>query len=109
MSVSGPTAIGFVSSSRTRARAFPRTSAAKIFDRFHRAIDQGYGSGLGLAIADAVVRHTHGRWEVSTSPLGGARMVVSWSRALTGSKDQAEEDPAVSWTRPAASPPPLTD
>ena len=87
----------------------PEDERSKIFNRFHRAIDQGYGSGLGLAIADAVVRHTHGRWEVSTSPLGGARMVVSWSRALTGSKDQAEEDPAVSWTRPAASPPPLTD
>ena len=87
----------------------PEDERSKIFNRFHRAIDQGYGSGLGLAIADAVVRHTHGRWEVSTSPLGGARMAVSWSRALTGSKDQAEEDPAVSWTRPAASPPPLTD
>jgi signal transduction histidine kinase len=87
----------------------PEDERSKIFNRFHRAIDQGYGSGLGLAIADAVVRHTHGRWEVTTSPLGGARMVVSWSRALTGSKDQAEEDPAVSWSRPAASPPPLTD
>jgi signal transduction histidine kinase len=87
----------------------PEDERSKIFNRFHRAIDQGYGSGLGLAIADAVVRHTHGRWEVTTSPLGGARMVVSWTRALSGSKDQAEDDPAVSWSRPAASPPPLTD
>jgi signal transduction histidine kinase len=82
----------------------PEDERSKIFDRFHRVMDQGYGSGLGLAIADAVVRHTHGRWEVTTSPLGGARMMVSWPRALTGSKDQAEADPAVSWSRPAAAP-----
>jgi signal transduction histidine kinase len=87
----------------------PEDERSKIFDRFHRAMDQGYGSGLGLAIADAVVRHTHGRWEVTTSPLGGARMVVSWSRALAGSKDQPDEDAAVSWSRPAAAPPPVTD
>jgi two-component system, OmpR family, sensor histidine kinase CiaH len=76
----------------------PEEERPKIFDRFHRAMDQGYGSGLGLAIADAVVRHTHGRWEVSTSALGGARMAVSWPRVLAGSRDQAEADPAVSWT-----------
>jgi two-component system, OmpR family, sensor histidine kinase CiaH len=84
----------------------PVEERAKIFDRFHRAIDQGYGSGLGLAIADAVVRHTHGRWEVSTSALGGARMAVSWPRVLAGSRDQAEADPAVSYTvsAPASAP-----
>jgi signal transduction histidine kinase len=84
----------------------PDDERPKIFDRFHRAVDEGYGSGLGLAIADAVVRHTHGRWEVSTSELGGARMVVSWPRVLVGSRDQAEADPAVSWTvsGPAAAP-----
>jgi signal transduction histidine kinase len=84
----------------------PADERPKIFDRFHRAVDEGYGSGLGLAIADAVVRHTHGRWEVSTSELGGARMVVSWPRVLGGSRDQAEADPAVSWTvsGPAAAP-----
>lgn len=76
----------------------PEDERPKIFDRFHRAMDQGYGSGLGLAIADAVVRHTHGRWEVSTSALGGARMAVSWPRVLAGSRDQAGADPAVSWT-----------
>jgi signal transduction histidine kinase len=76
----------------------PEEERPKIFDRFHRAMDEGYGSGLGLAIADAVVRHTHGRWEVSTSALGGARMAVSWPRVLAGSRDQAEADPAVSWT-----------
>jgi signal transduction histidine kinase len=76
----------------------PDEERAKIFDRFHRAVDQGYGSGLGLAIADAIVRHTHGRWEVSTSDLGGARMAVSWPRVLGSARDQAEPDPAVSWT-----------
>ena len=80
----------------------PEDERAKIFDRFHRAEGQGgYGSGLGLAIADAVVRHTHGRWEVSTSAYGGARMAVSWPRALGGSRDQAEPDPAVNWSVPA--------
>jgi signal transduction histidine kinase len=87
----------------------PEDERSKIFNRFHRVIDQGYGSGLGLAIADAVVRHTHGRWEVTTSPLGGARMVVSWARALAGSKDAAEEDPVVSWSLPAPAPPPVTN
>jgi signal transduction histidine kinase len=84
----------------------PDEERPKIFDRFHRAEAQGgYGSGLGLAIADAVVRHTHGRWEVSTSTLGGARMAVSWARVLSGSKDQGDPDPAVSWTVPAPAPP----
>jgi two-component system, OmpR family, sensor histidine kinase CiaH len=76
----------------------PADERPKIFDRFHRAVDEGYGSGLGLAIADAVVRHTHGRWEVSTSDLGGAGMVVSWLRVLGSSRDQADADPAASWT-----------
>lgn len=80
----------------------PVEERSKIFDRFHRASGQrGYGSGLGLAIADAVVRHSHGRWEVTTSTLGGARMAVSWPRALGGSGDRTEADPAVSWTVPA--------
>jgi signal transduction histidine kinase len=81
----------------------PDEERPKIFDRFHRAEAQGgYGSGLGLAIADAVVRHTHGRWEVSTSAFGGARMAVSWARVLSSSKDQGEPDTAVSWTVPAS-------
>ena len=85
----------------------PDDERPKIFDRFHRAEEQGgYGSGLGLAIADAVVRHTHGRWEVNTSALGGARMAVSWPRVLTSSKDPGEPDPPVSWTVPAAASPP---
>ncbi len=85
----------------------PLEERPKIFERFHRATAQGgYGSGLGLAIADAVVRHTHGRWDVNTSLLGGARMVVSWPRALSGSKDPEEADPAISWTVPASMPAP---
>ena len=85
----------------------PDEERPKIFDRFHRAEAQGgYGSGLGLAIANAVVRHTHGRWEVNTSALGGARMAVSWPRVLSGAKDQGEPDPAVSWTVPASPPAP---
>ena len=60
----------------------PRGPRAHIFDRFHRASDEPGGAGLGLAIADAIVRATSGRWQVGTSPLGGARMSVSWP--LTG-------------------------
>jgi two-component system, OmpR family, sensor histidine kinase CiaH len=85
----------------------PDEERPKIFDRFHRAEAQGgYGSGLGLAIADAVVRHTHGRWDVNTSDLGGARMAVSWPRVLTDSRDRGALEPPVSWTVPAASTPP---
>jgi two-component system sensor histidine kinase CiaH len=85
----------------------PEDERSKIFDRFHRATGQGgYGSGLGLAIADAVVRHSHGRWEVNTSSLGGARMAVSWPRVLSGARDQGEPEAPVSWTVPAAAAPP---
>ncbi len=56
----------------------------RIFDRFHRSVatagDAG-GAGLGLAIGDAIVRATGGRWAVGSSPSGGARFAVSWSRA----------------------------
>ncbi len=85
----------------------PDEERPKIFDRFHRATGQGgYGSGLGLAIADAVVRHSHGRWEVTTSALGGARMAVSWPRVLGGARDQGEVEAPVSWTVPAPARPP---
>lgn len=52
-----------------------------VFDRFHRADETPGGTGLGLAIADAVVRNSGGTWSVGTSPLGGARMEVSWRQA----------------------------
>ena len=50
----------------------------RIFDRFHREVEDDAGHGLGLAIADAVVVATGGRWRVGSSPLGGARFEVSW-------------------------------
>ena len=60
----------------------PETERTRIFDRFHRATDRQGGAGLGLAIADAIVRATGGRWKVGSAPSGGARMGISWSRAL---------------------------
>ena len=59
----------------------PEDERERIFDRFHRATDAQSGAGLGLAIADAIVRATGGRWQVGSSPAGGARMAVSWSQA----------------------------
>ena len=56
----------------------------QIFDRFHRSVATAAGTGgagLGLAIGDAIVRATGGRWAVGTSPSGGARFSVTWSRA----------------------------
>ena len=60
----------------------PESERTRIFDRFHRATASQGGAGLGLAIADAVVRATGGRWKVASAPSGGARMAISWSRAL---------------------------
>ncbi len=50
----------------------------RIFDRFHREVDDSAGHGLGLAIADAVVEATGGRWRVGDASIGGARFEVSW-------------------------------
>ena len=58
----------------------PPEERARIFARFHRATTSGEGSGLGLAIADAVVRATDGRWEISNLREGGAEFAVSWRR-----------------------------
>jgi signal transduction histidine kinase len=60
----------------------PEGDRSRIFDRFHRATDRQGGAGLGLAIADAIVRATGGRWKVGSAPAGGARMAVTWGRAL---------------------------
>lgn len=60
----------------------PEAERAHIFDRFHRATNAAEGAGLGLAIADAIVRATGGRWKVASAPTGGARLGISWSRAL---------------------------
>ena len=56
----------------------PVEDRERIFDRFHRASDEPGGAGLGLAIADAIVRATSGRWQIASSPQGGARVSVSW-------------------------------
>jgi signal transduction histidine kinase len=64
----------------------PMEQRQAIFDRFHRASDAPGGTGLGLAIADAVVRGTNGRWEIGTSPAGGASIAVIWPRLLTNAK-----------------------
>jgi signal transduction histidine kinase len=59
----------------------PAGQRSRLFDRFSRATEQGSGAGLGLAIGDSVVRSTGGRWEVGDSPLGGARLAVTWRHA----------------------------
>jgi signal transduction histidine kinase len=59
----------------------PEADRPRLFDRFHRATEHGSGAGLGLAIGDSIVRTTAGRWQVGTSPLGGALMAVSWRHA----------------------------
>ena len=56
----------------------PETALKSIFDRFHRATSKGDGAGLGLAIADAIVRATHGSWNVRNLAEGGARFAVTW-------------------------------
>jgi two-component system, OmpR family, sensor histidine kinase CiaH len=61
----------------------PAAAREQIFDRFHRDDQAPGGSGLGLAIADAVVRTTSGSWDVTDSPLGGARFAVEWRLAPT--------------------------
>jgi signal transduction histidine kinase len=67
----------------------PENERERIFDRFHRATEGAGGAGLGLAIADAIVRATGGRWQVGESPLGGARMAVSWQAAFGGRRSGA--------------------
>jgi signal transduction histidine kinase len=59
----------------------PAGQRPRLFDRFSRAAEQGSGTGLGLAIGDSVVRSSGGHWEVGDSPLGGARLAVSWRHA----------------------------
>ncbi len=86
----------------------PAGERAHIFDRFRRASDAPGGSGLGLAIADAVVRGSGGRWEVGTSPSGGASMAVTWSPLIRGSAQAEETDASAgrSTASGALAPPP---
>ena len=65
----------------------PADERAHVFDRFRRANDAPGGSGLGLAIAAAVVGASGGRWEVGTSPAGGASMAVTWTPLIRGSAE----------------------
>ena len=68
---------------------------ARLFDRFHRATEQGGGAGLGLAIADSIVRSTAGQWRIGDSPLGGALFGISWRQATlrntTGAPDHGRQ------------------
>jgi two-component system, OmpR family, sensor histidine kinase CiaH len=62
----------------------PEEDRERVFDRFHRSVTtstEAPGAGLGLAIGDAIVHATGARWTVGTSPAGGARFTVTWSRA----------------------------
>ncbi len=77
----------------------PVDARAHLFDRFHRATEEGNGAGLGLAIGDAVVRGTGGEWRVETSPLGGARMEVRWHRS-SGNKERIDRDVRTRAERP---------
>jgi two-component system, OmpR family, sensor histidine kinase CiaH len=67
----------------------PEAERSRVLNRFHRANDLPGGSGLGLAIADAVVKATHGRWEIGGSPLGGASMAVAWARTMPHGREVA--------------------
>ena len=58
----------------------PAQQRPQLFDRFQRAEHTGSGAGLGLAIGDSIVRSTGGRWRIGTSPLGGARLEISWKQ-----------------------------
>lgn len=52
----------------------------RLMQRFQRASTVPSGAGLGLSIANAVARATAGECLVTTAPLGGARIQVSWPR-----------------------------
>jgi signal transduction histidine kinase len=69
---------------------------AYLFDRFHRATDEGNGAGLGLAIGDAVVRATGGEWNVGVAALGGARVEVRWHRSPSATTLGGEEGSGLS-------------
>lgn len=79
----------------------PEAERLRIFDRFHRATDARSGAGLGLAIGDSIVRATGGTWRIGTSPIGGARMSVSWPRSFPSSREGVDAtDAAAPLPRP---------
>ena len=59
----------------------PKDQRDRVLARFYRATNTP-GTGLGLAIGDAIVRATSGRWHIDDSDLGGARVTISWPRAI---------------------------
>ena len=62
----------------------PAADRHRLFDRFHRATEQGGGAGLGLAIADSIVRSTGGHWRI-----GDSRSAAPSSRSPGGQCRQA--------------------
>jgi len=50
----------------------PKKYRNGLFDRFHRAIDDGHGAGLGLAIASPILRPNGGAIVSSDSRFPGA-------------------------------------
>ena len=67
---------------RRRARAFRPTERERLFEPFtrlegSRGRDSG-GVGLGLAIVKSVAEWHGGEARISDSPLGGARVSISW-------------------------------
>ena len=74
----------------------PDSQREAVFDRFHRATDTVAGTGLGLAIADSVVRSTNGQWGIGAADLGGARLEVSWRKALARKGKPAQSGESLS-------------
>jgi len=81
----------------------PAAERHRLFDRFHRATEQGGGAGLGLAIADSIVRSTGGHWRIGESPLGGALFEVSW-RAVSDRRAGAGAKAVAAKARPNKDP-----
>jgi len=79
----------------------PAADRPRLFDRFHRATEQGGGAGLGLAIADSIVRSTGGHWRIGESGLGGALFEVSWRRSPSRGHGAPDRSPPPGPARPA--------
>ena len=60
-----------------RGPGVPAALSSSIFDRFHRADDEGDGMGLGLWIAKSIVERHSGRIAVVPAAGGGARFTLT--------------------------------